>query len=115
MYDITRVLIINLTSSKTFFFFKILFIHERHREKAETWAEGEAGSLQGAGCGTQSQNSGDQALAEGRCSTAEPLRRPHTLNFFKSTEKYIYYKYLPIYIINIIMFTSDYHIHALLS
>ena len=33
-----------------------LFIHERHRDKreAETQAEGEAGSMQGAGRGTQS-------------------------------------------------------------
>ena len=30
-----------------FFFLKILFIYERHRE-AETQAEGEAGSMQGA-------------------------------------------------------------------
>ena len=34
-----------------FFFFNILFIHERHRE-AETEAEGEAGSLWGAQYGT---------------------------------------------------------------
>ena len=32
-----------------FFFLKILFIHER---EAETQAEGEAGSLRGAQCGT---------------------------------------------------------------
>ena len=37
------------------FCFKILFIHERHKEKeAETQAEGEAGSRQGAQCGTRS-------------------------------------------------------------
>ena len=35
-----------------FFFFKILFIHERERErKAEIQAEGEAGSMQGADAG----------------------------------------------------------------
>ena len=39
------------------FFFKILFIHEKHTE-AKTQAEGEAGSLRGAQCGTQSQDSG---------------------------------------------------------
>ena len=33
------------------FFFKILFILEKQKE-AETQAEGEAGSLQGARCGT---------------------------------------------------------------
>ena len=35
----------------SFFFIKILFIHERHTE-AETQAEGEADSMQGARCGT---------------------------------------------------------------
>ena len=36
-----------------------LFIHERHREgETETQAEGEAGSLQGARCGTRSQDPG---------------------------------------------------------
>ena len=37
-----------------FFFFKIyLFIHDRHIEReVETQAEGEAGSMQGARCGT---------------------------------------------------------------
>ena len=42
------------------FFLKILFIHERERERereAQTQAEGEAGSMQGACCGTQSQDS----------------------------------------------------------
>ena len=43
------------------FFFKILFIHETHRERererereAKTQAEGEVGSMQGAQCGTRS-------------------------------------------------------------
>ena len=36
-----------------FFFFKDLFIHESHTEReAETQAEGEAGSMQGARCRT---------------------------------------------------------------
>ena len=38
-----------------FFFFKIIYllIHERHPEReAETQAEGEADSMQGAQCGT---------------------------------------------------------------
>ena len=44
-----------------FLFLKIfyLFIHERHRE-AETQAEGQAGSLQGAPCGTRSQSPGSR-------------------------------------------------------
>ena len=40
------------------FFFKILFIHERHTERerdAETYAEGEVGSVQGTRCGTLSR------------------------------------------------------------
>ena len=49
-----------MDSTSSLFYFIIfkrfyLFIHERHREKgAETQAEGEAGSKQGAGCGTGS-------------------------------------------------------------
>ena len=35
-------------SLSVFLFIKILFIHERERRGAETQAEGEAGSLQGA-------------------------------------------------------------------
>ena len=47
-------------SSNFFFFKKILFIiHEGQGErKAETQAEGEAGAMQGARCGTQSQDPG---------------------------------------------------------
>ena len=41
---------------RLFFFFKILFINERHtKREAETQAEGEAGSMQGARCGTRSR------------------------------------------------------------
>ena len=47
-----------------------LFIHERHRE-TERMAEGEAGSLQGAQCGTRSWDSRIMLWAKGRCSTAE--------------------------------------------
>ena len=56
-----------------FFFLRFyLFIHERHR-KAETQAEGEAGSLQGARCSTQSQDPGimTQSKAE-----VQPLSHP---------------------------------------
>ena len=56
-----RVVSSNLTFGSTlgveptFFFFKIVFIHERQRE-AETQAEREAGSMWGAQCGTRSQD-----------------------------------------------------------
>ena len=52
-------------------FFKrfYLFIHERHRE-AETQAEGEAGSMQGARCGPW-----DHALSQ-RQTDAQPLSHP---------------------------------------
>ena len=55
-----------------------LFIHERQRQtererEAETQAEGEAGSMQGARCGTQSQDpeSGPEPKAD-----AQPLSHP---------------------------------------
>ena len=69
-----------------FLFFKIfyLFIHERHRE-AETEAEGEAGSLRGACCGTRSQDPGITTQAKGRRSTAEPPRRPSSWVFSPSS------------------------------
>ena len=58
-------------SSKTFY----LFIHERHREReAETQAEGEAGSMQGARCGTGSRDSRITPWAKGRRQTTEPPR-----------------------------------------
>ena len=52
----------SLLSAKAFLFFFLkdfiyLFVRDTERE-AETQAEGEAGSLQGAGCGTRSWNSG---------------------------------------------------------
>ena len=45
--------------------------------EAETQGEGEAGSVQGAQCGTGSQVSRFTAWAEGKCTTAEPPRRPN--------------------------------------
>ena len=39
-------------------FFKILFICERHRERGETEAEGEAGSMQGANVGLDPRTPG---------------------------------------------------------
>ena len=51
-----RVEILHVLKFKLFFFLRFyLFIHERHkRRETETQAEGEAGSMQGAGCATQS-------------------------------------------------------------
>ena len=46
--------------------------------EAETQAEGEAGSLRGARCGTRSRDLGVTPWAEGGCSTAEPAARPST-------------------------------------
>ena len=45
-----------------------------------TQAEGEAGSMQGALCGTRSQDARITRWAEGRCQTAKPPRDP--LYFF---------------------------------
>ena len=72
-----------------FFFLRFyLFIHERHRErKAETWAEGEAGSLQGIlQCRTWFQDPGSrpETTADAQQlshpgttqATAEPPRQP---------------------------------------
>ena len=42
--------------------------------EAETQTEGEAGSMQGAGCGTQSRNSRITPWTEGRCLI--PLSHP---------------------------------------
>ena len=47
------------------------------QREAETQAEGEAGSMWGARCGTRSQDPGITSWAEGRRSTAEPPRRPN--------------------------------------
>ena len=46
-------------------------MRERERE-----AERKAGSMQGAGCRTQSQDSRIIPWAKGRCSTTEPPRHP---------------------------------------
>ena len=60
-----------------FIFLKIfyLFIHETERE-AEIQAEREAGSMEGARCGTRSRDSRITPWAEGRRLTAEPPRHP---------------------------------------
>ena len=55
-----------------------LFIHDRHTQReAETQAEGEAGSTQGARCRTRSQVSRIMLWAKGRRPTTEPPRLPH--------------------------------------
>ena len=56
---------------------------DRERE-AETQAEGEAGSMQGTACGTQSRDSGIMPWAEGSCSTAEPPGCPNYRYFILS-------------------------------
>ena len=53
-----------------------LFIHERRRERGRDTAEGEAGSLQKAWCGTQSQDPRIMPWTKGRRSTPEPPRYP---------------------------------------
>ena len=75
---------------KALYFYFILFLfiylflktlpifHERQRaRKAESQAEGKAGSMQGARCGTRSRGSGTTLQVEGRCLTAEPPRHPY--------------------------------------
>ena len=53
-----------------------LFMRDIQRE-AETQAEGEAGSLRGARCGTQSQDSRITPWAEGRHQNTEPTQASH--------------------------------------
>ena len=55
---------------------------EREREReADTQAEGEAGSMQGAQCGTRSRDSRIAPWAKGRRQTAEPPRDPPSWGF----------------------------------
>ena len=56
-------------------------MRDRERE-AETQAEGEAGSMQGAWRRTQSRVSRIMPWAKGRCSTIEPPRRLRIFFFF---------------------------------
>ena len=51
--------------------------------ETETQAEGEAGSTQGARCGTWSQDPGITTWAKGRGSTTEPPRRPMIIKLIK--------------------------------
>ena len=52
--------------TKLDFYFLRFFIYDRHRERGRHQAEGEAGSMQGAQCGTQSQVPRIIPWAEGR-------------------------------------------------
>ena len=67
-----------------FFFLRFyLFIHERHRERqreAETQAKGETSFLQGALCGTWSQDPRITTWAKDSHSTTEPPRWPKVTN-----------------------------------
>ena len=71
-----------------------LFMREREREDE---AEGEAGSMQGAQCGTSSWGPRITPWAEGRHLTAEPPRRPMTcvLSLKNRLEKEIFLWFEP--------------------
>ena len=72
-HDVSETLFILYLSIRNLFFkdFIYLFMRDTERE-AETQAEGEAGSLQGARCRTGSWDPGITPWAKGRCSTTEP-------------------------------------------
>ena len=57
-------------------------MRDTEREREETQAEGEAGSMQGAQCGTRSQDSKIMSWAKARHSTAEPPRDPLSATFY---------------------------------
>ena len=62
------------------FFFKILFIYSWETQKereAETQAEGDTGSMQGARCGTRSRVSRIRPWAEGGAKPLSPPRLPN--------------------------------------
>ena len=62
-----------------FLILKILFIYSwQTQRKAETWAEGDAGSLWGDWYGIQSRGPGITTCMEGRHLTTEPPRHPST-------------------------------------
>ena len=61
----------------------ILFNYSWGTEReADKQAEGEAGSMQEARCGTQSWDSGITPWAKGKCSTIEPPRHPPPPNLY---------------------------------
>ena len=79
------------------FFFKILLIYswetctERERE-AETRAEGEAGPMQGAWCGTWSRDSRITPWAEGSAKPMSHLGLPTSCSFLMSQLKPCFFK-----------------------
>ena len=58
------------------FFKKILFIYSWQTERSRDIDRGRSRSLQGAWCGTRSQDPEIMTWAKGRCSTTEPPRCP---------------------------------------
>ena len=81
------------TKEHAFNFFFNLFIYDRHtvREReAETQAEGEAGSMQGARHGTRSRVSRTTPWAEGRRQTTEPPGLPEAFLFKKTIFIFMY-------------------------
>ena len=78
-----------LLIDKILFIFKKYFIYlfmrdtAREREERQRHRQREAGSMQGAPCGTRSPDPGITPWAKVRCSTAEPPRHPPT-HFFKA-------------------------------
>ena len=78
------------SSVSFFFFFNILFIHERHRKRGRVTGRGRRSRLQARSL------MWDLILglwAQGRPSTAEPPRRPSSW-LSKATDKSIKYSYL---------------------
>ena len=83
-YGWTKCLLEPLLSVLIFFFLRFLiylFMRDTQRE-AETQAEKEAGSMQGAWCGTRSWDSRITPWAKGRRWTAEPSRDLPAFNSF---------------------------------
>ena len=65
--------VLSVLHFQVFFFNIYLFMRDTQRE-AETQSEGEAGSLQRAGCGTWFQDPGIMTWTKSRHSTTEPPR-----------------------------------------
>ena len=72
-----------LADSFSFLFFKdCIYLFMRDTERGRDTGRGEAGSMQGARCGTQSQDPRVMTWAQGRCSTMEPPGIPKEVSFF---------------------------------
>ena len=72
---------VNTPDTLFFFFFRFyLFIHETHTQReAETQAEGGAGSMRGARCGTQSPTPGSQPKLKADAQPLSPQAPQDTL------------------------------------